>query len=570
MLLAGLILALYRQDAANQRTLLVSEAEHAIGLQQQWLRAALRDVRAELMYLANQQSVQDFLADPDQHRGRLTQQFATFAEAHGVYDQVRILAIDGQELMRVDYQEGQAQGAPAEQLQSKRSRYYFQESRTLASGEMYVSPFDLNVEHGRIETPYEPVIRFLTPIRADEGQPRGLVALNFLGSYSLQKLEQISQGFAGQTMLLNPAGEYLQAPDAAAEWGWLLGHGRSFRSDYPAAWARVLDQGSGQFWNNGDLFCFSWLDPAAPTPEADNASARPEPPAGDHAMVVLTRIPAAMAQRRIMGSLQRLLLLAAGVAPVMLLLIYYWAKSVEERRQHAQRTAESEARLRQLSTALLSAQENERRSLSRVLHDELGQVATAIRLDLGSLARKHPELVGEGGTLSHAVQGADDLVAGLHEIASRSRPSVLDDIGLEDALISLFSEFSRRTGIEVDERLAFNQASVPVEVGENAYRIAAEAMANAGKYSGADLLVVEITQVNGELRLCVADQGKGFDAQQAAQAGRLGILGMRERAELLGGAFHLHTAPGRGTTVQAILPLEPAGKNPASSRSQGG
>ena len=153
---------------------------------------------------------------------------------------------------------------------------------------------------------------------------------------------------------------------------------------------------------------------------------------------------------------------------------------------------------------LLEAQETERRNLSRVLHDELGQLVTAIRLDLGSLERKQSDSEANS-LLQRAIEETDQLLRSLHEIASRARPSVLDDLGLKDAIESFVSEYQRRTGVSVTAHLLFEQDKIPTRIGENAYRIVSEALSNVATHAEAG----EAERYNGSATTtCSASRSK--------------------------------------------------------------
>jgi signal transduction histidine kinase len=251
--------------------------------------------------------------------------------------------------------------------------------------------------------------------------------------------------------------------------------------------------------------------------------------------------------------LQRLLLLCGGVLVLVLVLAWYLAYAAALRRDHERHLADSADRLRMLSTRLLTAQEDERRSLSRDLHDDLGQVVTAVTLDLQRAAQagdreRKDELIGR------ALRGAGCLLDHIHEISTRLRPTLLDDLGLEDAVRSLLSDYEQRTGIVTQAELSFEQTKVPPAVSENVYRILQEALTNVSKHAQAAEVLVALRVAGGQVTLTVRDAGVGL-VPDALDGKRLGILGMRERAELLDGTFVLKAEPGQGTEVQVTIPI---------------
>ncbi len=242
---------------------------------------------------------------------------------------------------------------------------------------------------------------------------------------------------------------------------------------------------------------------------------------------------------------------------LVLVLAWYLAYAAVLRRDHERHLAESAAQMRSLSAQLLTAQEDERRNVSRDLHDELGQVVTSITLDLQRAAQagdrdRKDELIGR------ALQGAGCLLDTIHEISARLRPAMLDDLGLKDAVQSLLSDYERRTGIVTCAELHFDHASPPVAVSENVYRILQEALTNVSKHARAGEVHVKLLVQPGAVDLSVRDNGVGL-APGALDGKRLGIPGMRERVELLNGSFAVGTAAGGGTEVRVTIPLSQGG-----------
>jgi signal transduction histidine kinase len=159
--------------------------------------------------------------------------------------------------------------------------------------------------------------------------------------------------------------------------------------------------------------------------------------------------------------------------------------------------------------------------------------------------------------LQRAIHETDELLRSLHVIASRVRPSLLDDLGLSEAIDGHLTEYERRTGIKVLCRLSVEQAAhIPPTIGENVYRILQEALANIASHAQTKEATVSAEVEDGWLHMQVQDRGCGFDLENLADTSRLGVLGMRERVELLNGQFQLTSRPGEGTTIRIAIPLE--------------
>jgi PAS domain S-box-containing protein len=216
---------------------------------------------------------------------------------------------------------------------------------------------------------------------------------------------------------------------------------------------------------------------------------------------------------------------------------------------------------------LAEAEETERGRISRELHDRLGQDLTALKLGLQNLRRQGPFAEEVLESLSKQEKLAEDLMRDLHRLAWELRPPALDDLGLKLALQRLVDEWSRNTGVNADLHTGrgLGERRLPHDFETTLYRIAQEALTNVARHAKAQRVCVLLERRPGYVSLIVEDDGCGFDAQSALAAragqGRLGLLGMQERAKLAGGSLTIESAPGGGATVFARLPLQPEAEN---------
>jgi PAS domain S-box-containing protein len=226
-------------------------------------------------------------------------------------------------------------------------------------------------------------------------------------------------------------------------------------------------------------------------------------------------------------------------------------------------------RLRRLSGSIMASQEKERQIIARELHDELGQLLTALRMDsvwlYERLQKKDGKAAERALSLCNLIDHTIDEVRGL---ATRLRPGVLDDLGLLEALEWFVAEFKRRTGIAC----IFRHQNVPEVdgiVATAAYRIAQEALTNVARHSFATQVHLSLEAAGDTLTLAVVDNGRGFDLKRLAEADCLGLVGMRERAGLLGGRLEMHSQIGQGTQLYFRLPIN-GGKGEALDQSAAG
>jgi signal transduction histidine kinase len=207
---------------------------------------------------------------------------------------------------------------------------------------------------------------------------------------------------------------------------------------------------------------------------------------------------------------------------------------------------------------LAYAQEEERRRVSRELHDSVGQLLASLRIAIKAAADSGPLPAAANDRLMDVQRLADLLGKEVHGLAVRLRPTALDDLGLEAALVQLVDELSARAGIEVDLQTAGLQpVRIPDEVGTVLYRVIQEALTNVGRHARARSVVVTAIRHDGHATAAIEDDGIGFDPEPVRE-GRLGLVGMRERVTLIGGTLDIDSEPGRGTTIIARIPLSGA------------
>jgi signal transduction histidine kinase len=238
-------------------------------------------------------------------------------------------------------------------------------------------------------------------------------------------------------------------------------------------------------------------------------------------------------------------------------------KTFEKLHHLAERLQVQSEQLRKLSWKLIEVQEETLRHVARDLHDEFGQILTAIGVMLGRASQRGLEkdspFVQEVEKVKRIVE---DTLQNVRDSSQIFRPAILDDFGLEQTLQWMVQQFSRQTGIQVHLTQNLFDGLVDVQAGIHVYRIVQEALSNVARHSGARVAWVSLQEHGGELRLEIKDNGRGFEVGGNMDRGAgegIGLMGMRERAEHLNGSLVIRSAPGEGTTVTVSIP-------PAKSR----
>jgi signal transduction histidine kinase len=231
----------------------------------------------------------------------------------------------------------------------------------------------------------------------------------------------------------------------------------------------------------------------------------------------------------------------------------------------------AETELRRLSAQLRTTQEEERKRLSRELHDQVGQLLTALRLELSSVAKTVNDPAGSL-RLASAKATVEHILRSVRDIAMLLRPSMLDDLGLTPALAWLGREMSRSSGIEIQMDADEAANSLPDAHRTCLYRIVQEGLTNATLHSGARKIRVTLRTGSAWVIGTITDDGRGFETGLGVQKG-LGLIGMQERVRELGGTIQIVSSLGRGTRIEIQLPrsIQPEvldGKNSDRGRSR--
>ena len=238
------------------------------------------------------------------------------------------------------------------------------------------------------------------------------------------------------------------------------------------------------------------------------------------------------------------LLLAAGC-------LLYIIRIERQNSGRYQEVLKARGALEQLSAKLVDAQEIERRTISRELHDQVGQTLNALLVEAANLAKRiEADDAVSLRYLDNIRKFADSSVNSIRDIALLLRPSMLDDLGLMPALEWQAREVSRRSGVKITVTAENVSDSLPDEMRTCIYRVVQEALQNVFRHSGAKSAVVTVRQYDGSLSLIVEDDGSGFDPEKTRG---LGMLGMEERVRQLGGQFEVQSAPGKGTVLKVRL-----------------
>jgi len=267
------------------------------------------------------------------------------------------------------------------------------------------------------------------------------------------------------------------------------------------------------------------------------------------------RLELERSQANMAGFIFRMLIitvvLGVGIAAVTVFRITRLERLSQEQRV---RTEEAERELRRLSRQLVQAQEAERKSISRELHDEIGQMLTALRMELRSLQDLRTAPVSQfNDHLDGAKRLAEQSLRALRDMAMGLRPSMLDDLGLGSAVQWQARQFSKRTSIPVNVQIDALAARLPEPHRTGIYRVIQEALTNCARHAQARSIDIAVGVAPEGITASIRDDGVGFDPARVRGRG-LGLLGMQERIMELGGELEIASRPNKGSVVSARIP----------------
>jgi len=659
----------------------VEEAHH-VQLQQEELSDDLRHIAYTLAFLRDQVGIHLSSASPvavDFFKYDLF----SFIKTSELYDQIHLIDPSGMEIARVDYKVGQAVITPDDRLQFKGDRYYFKQAVGLDKGEMYISPVDLNIEHGQVERPFKPVMRFAMPVFDAAGLRRGVLVLNYLIDGLLKNYRDTFRKTAASSQLLNADGYWLYHPDSRYEWGHVLPErsGQNMGKIAPESWRQISSEETGQFVDQGQLISFATVRPLAQMTRIRGLQLHP----GDDKTKwkVVSSFPALALRSQMAGQANQIALLAVMFFAVvfMLLVVSFRAREKElryrqslhirmrameaspagivlcdarqddlpmiycndafarltgypredllnrncrlmqsgDREQPAvatMREAVAEAKscmvtlrnyradgsmfwnevsitpvhdnngqlkhfigyhqdvtarvqsdkeqqqllsdVKQLSQSLLTAHDMERQAMARSLHDDIGQLTTALMLhaELAGMACRAGDAVKAAAAIDELGEMVKLLMQAVRASLNALREGAPGGLALGEQLEQLCAGW-RQPGFAIDLTIEADLAAIEPATARHIYHIVQEALNNVVRHARASRVSVSLTcSTIAQVRVLtveVQDDGCGFDATNTH--GCMGVVGMCERIEAMGGSWLLKSQPGEGTVIGGTIPL---------------
>lgn len=520
-----------------------SDVVHTLNLQKEDIILDMASVLSDLKFLSDMVEGSRFMEERNpQAQWELTEKIIIFMKAKGIYDQIRVMNIAGIEVIRVNYNQGEPIVTPREQLQDKSKRYYFKETLKLNRGKFYASPFDLNVDQGKITFPLKPMIRLGTPAFNDYGQKKGITIINSLGKRVLEHLSRISSAESGDFMLLNKDGYWLKGRTPEEEWGFVFQDrkDKAFAKVFPKEWQKIRQNESGQFYTQEGLFAFKTVFPLNNRGEASyywKLVAHVSPP-------ILANLSRQILTRFLLVFCFMTILLIVGC--VFLTRAHSYRRRVEKV-------------LKGLPQKIIQAHEEERENISREIHDDLGQSLVTLKILLqASQPQANQDEADLKKSYEKIIEYLNTIIEKTRDLAGFLRPSTLEVLGLSTTLETMINDFRHKKDLQI--HFTTCRLDDLILKGEmiNLYRIVQEALTNIVKHGKASEASITLKRTEDSLNVTIQDNGQGFRLDKAHRRTHpgLGLSTMAERTRLLNGTFDIQSQPKEGTTITVTVPVQ--------------
>jgi signal transduction histidine kinase/DNA-binding response OmpR family regulator len=324
-LLGGVLRIIHQTESRSEQLAISINEIRNVDLQAKIAASDFSLVKSDLMFLATENELQSMLnqalssTEILKLRQAIAKEYLSFSGYKQLYDQIRFLDTTGKEIVRVNFNKGQPSVVPEEKLQVQAQRYWFKDTLPLKSGEVFVSPLDLNIERGKIEQPLKPMIRFSTPVFDSQGQKRGIMVLNYLGEKFIDNLKKENSTTLGEMLLLNADGYWLKGEKPENEWGFMYKDRKdeTFAKTYPHLWQQISTQDLGQLQTTDGLFTFKTVYPLLAMQGAKSStgasqafdSSQGKVDAKSYQWKIVTHVPSAVLNARSQRSFNQLFLL---------------------------------------------------------------------------------------------------------------------------------------------------------------------------------------------------------------------------------------------------------------------
>ena len=593
LLIGCLLGGFFYMEVKINREVMANREAYILNLQRESIAKDFESIVSDLMFLTAQTDPTEILDGTGSNRIKakilLAENYLMFSKKKRLYDQIRFLNESGMEIVRINFNDGKPAIVPDDQLQDKGGRYYFKDTFMLASGEAFVSPLDLNIEHGEIEQPKKPMIRFGAPVFDRNGKKRGVVILNYFGAKLIHNYENISANYLGQCMLLNEEGYWLRGLKPEDEWGFMYKDGREriFGNTFPAAWQIISNEESGQFYNTEGLFTFKTIYPLLEGLKTSSGSGEAFAPSTkqlkykDYAWKLVSYIPKNILAAETEKMLGGFLLLYAILIILLINVSWFFAYTKSKRRLAEEVLKRISKELEQSNIKLKEIDQLKSMfiaSMSHELRTPLNSIIGFTGIILQGLSGKVTE--DQRKELTMVKNSANHLLALINDIIDVSKIETgkielfieefdLADLmqGVKESFMVAVDEKNLKLSLKMPERLIIKSDELRIK------QVIMNLLSNAVKFTDSGEIGIKVKRKDEEVVVSVTDTGRGIkkenmerlfkqfsriyaEGRPVTEGTGLGLYLSKKIVNLLGGQIKAESEFGKGSKFTFSFPLE--------------
>jgi len=574
----------YVKEINFKKNAIKTHADNMITMQIEKLRNDFRHIVTDLMFFASYNQTHRMLnnlENKDEYR-ELYNDLYLFSRGSKLYDQIRILSTKGMEILRVNFNKGNPVISQKDQLQFKGNRYYFNETINLKKGNLYISPFDLNIEQNEIEEPLKPMIRFSTPIFNEHGEKRGVFIFNHFGENLIKDIKDLVIHSPGYYMLLNSDGYWIIGRNNEDEWGFMYEDRKNLTmgNTFPAAWEKIIESESGQFYNTDGLFTFKTIYPNMESMEFSTVSVEElttfpnTAEAKDYFWKIVSYIPANIFIEEENISRNKYIIIDIIILLPLGLITLFLSHTVEKRKQAQKKILKQNKELSELNELKNKFLGIAAHDLRNPLFSIRGYSDLILNEEVGKISEEQKEFIGTINTTSNEML---TLVNDLLDV-SIIESGYLEMKCKKEYLIALLENHIKRNKIIAKKKnikIHSELEEIP-EIMLDLNRIAQvfeNLISNAIKFSPLDSnIFIKLEKQNDNVKISVKDEGVGISVEDQKQlfgefkrlsaqptngerSTGLGLSIAKKIVDMHGGLIGVYSEVGKGSTFFFTLPL---------------
>lgn len=547
LVISGVSGLVYWQELTNGWSSVQKNEQDRIHAMLEHVRGTIYTLGADLRIASTHADLEEyFVTGADTALNQLSSEYLVMSQTKRIYDQIRFIDSSGLEIIRVNYNDGDVYVVEPDDLQDKKSRYYFDEAFQLEIKDFYISPFDLNVEYDEIESPLKPMIRIGKPVFDSNGHRQGIVVLNYLGDELLESMDTFYQSSGGTLLFVNQDGYWIKGFQEADEWGFMFEDrsDKNIKVSHESVWSAINADELGQLVTDEGLYTYGRVYPAADILGDQYLDTSPglELSEYEQAWVIISFVPREQIISPAVDMIKTVIFIDIVLYFIICVLVWYLIKILKKRQRDEKTIIELNDLMRIINKMLR--------------HDVLGKL-TAARLNLEA-----SDLVEKNEPVTDAHQVVKEGIQVVKNMKELETSFALDKPSKQYDLVELVKQVGQEQSVKIQLK---GEAQVLAD--EAIYSVFENLIRNAKLHGGVKTVSVVFEKKGKRLIIRISDQGSGIDPEirdslfeegvKSSTTGNtgIGLFVTKKTVERYGGTIRVEDNQPKGTVFVIELPV---------------